>query len=141
MTLSSELGYLDARYDRYENAPATADSEQDSQDLSGRVLQRAPKFSGSVQLDWVTLLPLARLPAAFGVVAEGSSHQFLNIDLDPIDSQPGYLRYNAFAGLSDRSQRLTLRLIGRNLTDRTVRREAADIAIVGGLVSAAQPRR
>jgi len=131
LSLGSELGYLDARYDQYTNAPARADSNEDSQDLSGRVLQRAPKFSGSVQADFATLLPFVRLPAAIGVVAEGASSQFLNIDLDPIDSQPGYLRYNAFAGLSDRSQSFTLRLIGRNLTNEHVRREAADVAVVG----------
>ena len=131
LSVSTELGYLDAKYDRYEGAPATADSDEDSQDLSGRTLQRAPKFSGSLQVDYLTLLPWVRLPAAIGVVAEGASQQFLNIDLDPIDAQGRYVRYNAYAALSDRSQRFTLRLIGRNLTDETVRREAADIAIVG----------
>lgn len=131
LALSTELGYLDARYDRYENAPAQAGSDEDSQDLSGRVLQRAPRFSGSVQLDWRFALPWLGLPAAAGAVAEGASRQFLNIDLDPIDAQPGTLRYNAYAALSDRRQRLSLRLIGRNLTDRVVRREAADVAVVG----------
>lgn len=129
--LSGEFGFLDARYDRYEDAPARADSDEDSQDLSGRVLQRAPRFTGSVQLDYRVAPSLLPLPLALGVVAEGASHQFLNIDLDPIDSQPGYLRYNAYAALSDASQHLTLRLIGRNLSDQVVRREAADIAIVG----------
>ena len=129
--LSSELGYLDARYDQYRGAPATADSGEESQDLSGRVLQRAPKFSGSLQADFLSVLPVVRLPVAVGVVAEGASHQFLNIDLDPIDSQPGTLRYNAYLGVSDPSQRFSLRLIGRNLTDEVVRREAADVAVVG----------
>lgn len=129
--VGTELGYLDAKYDRYEGAPAVAGSSENSQDLSGRTLQRAPKFSGSVQVDYLTLLPFVRLPAALGVVAEGASHQFLNIDLDPIDAQPSAVRYNAYAAISDRSQAFTLRLIGRNLTDKVVRREAADIAIVG----------
>ena len=127
----TDLGYLEARYDRYTNAPARADQEEDSQDLSGRVLQRAPRYSGSVQLGLILPLPYLDLPLALGAVAEGASHQFLNIDLDPIDSQPGYLRYNAYAALADLSGRLSLRLIGRNLSDETVRREAADIAIVG----------
>lgn len=131
IVLSSELGYLHARYLDYRNAPATASSDEDSQDLSGRVLQRAPQLSGSVQLDFITVLPGLGLPAALGVVAEGATHQFLNIDLDPIDSQGARLRYNAYAGLSDRRQRFTLRLIGRNLTDAVVRREAADVAVVG----------
>jgi outer membrane receptor protein involved in Fe transport len=129
--LTSDLGYLDARYDSYQNAPATADSSEDSQDLSGQPLQRAPRFSGSVQLDYLTGLPGLKLPMALGLVAEGASHQFLNIDLDPIDAQPGYVRYNAYMAFSSRSQRFTLRLIGRNLEDRVVRREAADVAIVG----------
>lgn len=131
LILTSDLGYLDARYDSYRNAPATADSSEDSQDLSGRPLQRAPRFSGSVQLDYLTGLPVLKVPMALGLVAEGASHQFLNIDLDPIDAQPGYVRYNAYLAFSDGSQRFTLRLIGRNLADRVVRREAADVAIVG----------
>jgi len=131
LTLGTDLGYLDAQYDRYENAPATAASGDDSQDLSGRVLQRAPRFSGNLRLDTLSRLPLLELPVGFGVVAEGASHQFLSVDLDPIDSQPGYLRYNAYAGISDRSGKLSLRLIGRNLSDKTVRREAGDVAIVG----------
>ena len=146
----AQLGYLDAKYDRYTNAPAQAGSDEGSddpndeggQDLSGRVLQRAPEYSGSLQLGFIGALPWMHLPFALGVVAEGASHQFLNVDLDPIDSQPGYLRYNAFVGLSDGSGRLTLRLIGRNLTDETVRREAADIALVGAhSVGVYPPRR
>lgn len=129
--VGTELGYLDAKYDRYQGAPAVAGSNQNSQDLSGRTLQRAPKFSGSVQVDYLTLLPFVRLPAALGVVAEGASHQFLNIDLDPIDAQGSTVRYNAYAAISDRSQAFSLRLIGRNLTNDVVRREAADIAVVG----------
>lgn len=146
----AQLGYLDAKYDRYTNAPAQAGSDEGSddpndeggQDLSDRVLQRAPEYSGSLQLGFIGALPWMHLPFALGVVAEGASHQFLNVDLDPIDSQPGYLRYNAFVGLSDGSGRLTLRLIGRNLTDETVRREAADIALVGAhSVGVYPPRR
>lgn len=131
LRLTGDLGYLDARYDRYENAPATADSGEDSQDLSGRTLQRAPRYSGSIQLDYLADLPVSELPVALGLVVEGASQQFLNIDLDPIDAQSGYLSYNAYAAISDRSRRFTLRLVGRNLDDRTVRREAADVAIVG----------
>lgn len=129
--ISADLGYLDAKYDDYRNAPARADSDEDSQDLSGKVLQRAPEFSGSLQLGFLIVLPLVNLPLAVGTVAEGASHQFLNIDLDPIDSQPGYLRYNAFVALANPDGKLSLRLIGRNLTDEHIRREAADIAIVG----------
>lgn len=129
--IGTDLGYLNARYDDYRNAPARADQEGASQDLSGRVLQRAPRYSGSLQLGMILPMPVLGLPIALGAVAEGASHQFLNIDLDPIDSQPGYLRYNAYAALSDLSGRLSLRLVGRNLSDETVRREAADIAIVG----------
>lgn len=131
ISLGADLGYLDAEYDRYPNAPAQAGSGEDSQDLSGRVLQRAPRYSGSVQVDGLLPLPVIGLPLLLGAVAEGASHQFLNIDLDPIDAQPGYVRYNAYAALADRSQRFSLRLIGRNLADRTVRREAADVAVVG----------
>lgn len=135
--VAADLGYLDAEYDRYVGAPARADQSSGpgepppSQDLSGRTLQRAPRWSGSLQVGALSKLPWVGLPVGIGAVAEGASHQFLNIDLDPIDSQPGYVRYNAFAGISDADQRFTLRLIGRNLTDRIVRREAADVALVG----------
>ena len=94
-------------------------------------MQRAPKYSGCVQLGLQGLLPPFELPFALGVVAEGASDQFLNIDLDPIDSQPDFIRYNAFAGLSSPSGRWNFRVVGRNLSDEVVRREAGDIAIVG----------
>ncbi|MEN8719179.1 MAG: TonB-dependent receptor [Oceanococcaceae bacterium] len=129
--VGADLGYLDARYDEYRNAPARADDDADSQDLSGRVLQRAPKFSGSIRAGVLSFLPYLGWPLALGAVAEGASRQFLNIDLDPIDSQPGFLRYNAFASVSSPDERVTLRVIGRNLSDKIVRREAADIALIG----------
>ena len=135
--VAADMGYLRARYDDYVGAPARADQTSGpgepppSQNLSGRTLQRAPRWSGSLQLGAVAPLPWLDWPVGIGAVAEGASHQFLNIDLDPIDSQPGYVRYNAFAGTSDPKQRFSLRLVGRNLTDRIVRREAADVAVVG----------
>lgn len=130
-SIALSLGYLDAEYEDYDNAPARADSDEDSQDLSGEVLQRAPKYSGSVQLGFQGLLPTFELPFALGLVAEGASEQFLNVDLDPIDSQPDFIRYSAFAGLSSPAGRWNFRVVGRNLTDEVVRREAGDIAIVG----------
>ena len=130
-TLSGALGYLDAEYKEYSGAPARADSGQESQDLSGESLQRAPEYSGSVQLDFKTVLPWVELPFAAGVVAEGATEQFLNVDLDPIDSQKNYIRYNAYLGLSDADLRYSVKIIGRNLSDEVVRREAGDIAIVG----------
>lgn len=135
--VAADLGYLRARYDNYEGAPARADQTSGpgepppSQDLSGRTLQRAPRWSGSLQLGAVSALPWLDWPVGIGAVAEGASHQFLNIDLDPIDSQPGYVRYNAFAGISGPQKRFSVKLVGRNLTDRIVRREAADVAVVG----------
>lgn len=135
--VAADLGYLRARYDDYVGAPARADQSSGpgepppSQDLSGRVLQRAPRWSGSLQVGAVAPLPWLDWPVGIGAVAEGASHQFLNIDLDPIDAQPGYVRYNAFAGLAGPKQRFSVRLIGRNLTDEVVRREAADVAVVG----------
>ncbi|MBB3048740.1 outer membrane receptor protein involved in Fe transport [Litorivivens lipolytica] len=131
LSIGFALGYLDAEYEEYSNAPARADSEESSQDLSGEVLQRAPKYSGSVQLGFQGLMPTFGLPFALGVVAEGASEQFLNVDLDPIDSQPDFLRYSAFAGVSSPSGRWNFRVVGRNLSDEVVRREAGDIAIVG----------
>lgn len=139
--LFGTFGYTDAEYDEYENAPARASSDADSQDLSGEVLQRAPKYSGSMQLDFTSVLPKLRLPVVLGAVAEGASAQFLAIDLDPIDSQPSYLRYNAFAGISDPSGKLTLKLIGRNLSDEIVRREAGDVALVGAHFVGVYPPR
>lgn len=140
-SLAFALGYLDAEYERYENAPARADSDEDSQDLSGRVLQRAPKYSGSVQLGFEAILPKVGLPVALGVVAEGASEQFLNVDLDPIDSQSGFVRYNAFADLSGPDGRWSLRCIGRNLTDEIVLRESGDVAVVGAHFAGVFPPR
>jgi len=140
-SVSGALGYLDAEYREYVGAPARADSGEESQDLSGETLQRAPEYSGSVQIDFNTVLPWVALPFAAGVVAEGATEQFLNVDLDPIDSQENYIRYNAYLGLSDPDLRYSLKIIGRNLTDEIVRREAGDIAIVGAHFVGVYPPR
>ncbi len=128
--LSGAFGYLDAEYDKYEGAPARAGSGENSQDLSGETLQRAPKYSGTLQLEYRTIVPRLGTPLAVGVVAEGASEQFLSVDLDPIDSQPGFVRYSAFIGILHPDERWGLRVVGRNLSDTTVRREAGDIALV-----------
>ena len=50
--VAGDFGYLDAEYERYEGAPPRADQDEDSQDLSGRTLQRAPTYSAACS--WVS---------------------------------------------------------------------------------------
>jgi outer membrane receptor protein involved in Fe transport len=118
---------LRARYREFRNAPAPAGSASDTQDLSGRTLPRAPRYSGHLGAEYRQ--PLPGIDLSLGVQAEARSRQFLNLDLDPLHAQGGYLRWDAQMVLRPHRLPVDLVISGQNLGDRLVRREAAAAAL------------
>lgn len=118
---------LNARYREFRNAPAPAGSDSTTQDLSGRTLPRAPRYSGHMGMEYRQ--PLPGFDLSVGLQAEWRSRQFLNLDLDPLHEQPGYLRWDAQMVLRPATLPLDLILSGQNLSDKLVRREAAAAAL------------
>ncbi|MGB1087144.1 MAG: TonB-dependent receptor, partial [Alphaproteobacteria bacterium] len=74
-------------------------------DLSGRQLHRAPRWTGSSTIGMG--IPLGNLPfaAAVAFTASYKGFEYLDSDLDPIDSQDAYWLFNARMGLRDLEER------------------------------------
>jgi iron complex outermembrane receptor protein len=127
----ASLGWLDARYRSFPNAPARADQSGDSQDLGGQRLSRAPAASGALGLEYTAVLGGGwGWRAAADVLHRERS--FLSLDNDPADAQPAVTTLNAQFGLSSAAGGWALALEGRNLTDELVRNAATDVSLFSG---------
>jgi iron complex outermembrane recepter protein len=126
------VGSLDARYVSYPDAPARSEpsSSSTTQDLGGQALQRAPRWSGALALEYESARFGPGLAWRGGVDALYRSHTFLNLDLDPIDAQPAYWQLNAAVGIG--TQALSLTLAGRNLTDEVILVDGGDVFFFAG---------
>lgn len=142
-SLVASLGTLDARYVSFPNAPARADQEADSQDLSGAPLVRAPKTSGAVGLEYEQHLASSGLRLHLAVDALYRSHAFLNLDNDPLDAQSAHTLWNASLGLGKPASGWTLRLNALNLSNQFSRLASGDVPIFTGnhSVDVNPPRR
>jgi outer membrane receptor protein involved in Fe transport len=124
------LGWLDARYLSFPNAPSRADQQADSQDLGGKRLSRAPPASCALGLEYYAALRAGwSWRAAADVLHRERS--FLSLDNDPADAQPAVTTYNAQLSLSSASG-WALSLEGRNLSDEKVRNAATDVSLFSG---------
>ena len=115
LALSSAYG--EAEYLRYENAPAPAESGADVQDLSGRTLAHAPKFTAA--LSPILSLPLwdSGLLLRLGADASYRSSQYSAIDLDSHSYQGGYWLFGARAILASEEHGWSIIVNGNNLAD------------------------
>ncbi|MGH8444537.1 MAG: TonB-dependent receptor [Solimonas sp.] len=89
--LVSSMAYGSAKYLRYTDAPAASEQQgQDTQDLSGKTLAHAPRFTGA-------LSPIVTLPVWDGLALKLASDlsyrsgQYSSVDLDSHSHQDGYL--------------------------------------------------
>ena len=116
MTLYASLGLANARYLRYPDAPAPADAENPTQDLSGRRLPLAPRWTASLIPSFI--VPIAQIDS-LAVVSVDINYRdtgFLDIDLDPRTKQRTATELNLrFSIRSYRGWEMTL--AARNLTD------------------------
>lgn len=124
LTLQGAVGYNDAKYRSYSNAPcgnlqAAPCNASRIQDLSGRTLARAPNWSGN--LGAVLDVPLgAGLRLGLNGDMNFSSSYFTQENLDPLAKQGAFTRFNAGARVYSEDDRWELALIGRNLTNKYV---------------------
>ncbi len=123
LTLSASGSYLDAKFTRfagaqcYDGQTAAQGCVGGSQNLAGHPLQFAPKWSGTFNGDYVTLLGSDYALDVNGQVVY-KSRQFLALTNDPNLVQPAYAKVNASIALSDESSFWTVALVGRNLTNK-----------------------
>lgn len=134
--LFASAGYTDARFTRYPNAPAPADSGQESQDLSGGRLPISSRWSASLVPSFTALVPGVQwgVNAAVDVLYRGE--RFLDIDLDQRTLQPATTEINARITLGDLLETWQLTVAGRNLTDERILDQVLDQPLSPGNFSA-----
>jgi outer membrane receptor protein involved in Fe transport len=122
LTLDGNFGYNRARYLSFPNAQCwTGQAVADGciggvQDLTGRPLQRAPDVTFKLGANYKADLPggwLADLSAS----AAYSASYLTSSEYSPGGPQPSYWLINASVRLSPESDKYSISLIGRNLTN------------------------
>jgi iron complex outermembrane receptor protein len=136
-TFSGGLTYLDATFDSFPNAQGPTGAI----DKSGDVLFDAPKWSGSLVARYTR--PIGD---AYKVYSQGDmffrSKVFTDQDLDPLEVQDGYTKFNLRIGFGAQDGNWAIEAWGRNLTDEiTFGRAGAPLygAVTGLLPFAGAP--
>lgn len=136
--LTASLGWLDARYRSFPNAEAQttqadlATGGEPSQDLRGAPLPRAPRRSGAVGIEFASGLFGTSWSWIASVDAVHRSRTFLQLDLDPVDTQPAYWQIHAGALFHSALSNFSLNIVCQNLTDEIVTTDANDLPLFAG---------
>ena len=122
-SLSGNVGYLDAKYLSYPNAPCTllqlASTPRGTtctQNLAGKRKAYAPVWSGSVNASYAfDVTP--DLVAKLGSWVYFTSGYYQQASFDPILFQPGYTKIDLRASLGSTNDSWELAVIAKNVTD------------------------
>ncbi len=121
--LAVDVAYLDAYYTDYPNASPNFLQNQlkvKSQDLSGRPLDFAPKWTGDIRGEYTVDLPRGfRVSANVTPFLESSYYNSNGTD-DPLTLIKGHLRLDGTLTLESTSQHWAVDLIGKNLTNAVI---------------------
>ena len=118
-SLYLSAGLADARYTYYPNAPAPPDSGQSAQDLTGRPLAFAPRWTFAVVPGYSVPLPY-QASADFTLAVLYQGKRYLDVDDDPRKLQPATTLLNAQVTFHDRSRLWSLTLSAHNLTNELI---------------------
>ncbi|MCM8729362.1 TonB-dependent receptor [Hephaestia sp. GCM10023244] len=124
-TLSGGASWMDAKFKRFDNAQCYSgqtaatgcDPATGTQDLSGSVLPRAPKFSWNVMANYATDISSdLRLHIDFD--ANYRSRTAQGFPISPLFYQNRYALLNGAIGIAGDGDRWRLSVFGRNLADK-----------------------
>ena len=140
LTLTGSLGYIDATYDEYSDAPCTVDQLDSvgadcSQDLAGEELARAPEWNASGSIVYTRPL-LDKLEWTANLDLIYSDSYFTDIDLDSNTHQDDYTMVNARIALGTIANGWQVGFRGTNLTDETVMTGNVDVPFTRGVYGA-----
>jgi len=120
LMLSGSLGYLDFSFDNYDGAACTAIhavlTGEKLCDYAGKTNIFAPKWTGTVSLDWARPVS-SSLSLHATVDANYRSSQYVDVTLNPDIKQDAATKLNARLALE--SDSWSVALVGKNLTDET----------------------
>ena len=137
--ISGSVGYLDFTWDEFSGAkcfssvaltPDNVEPGGGSCDNSGKTNAFAPKFSGSVGLEYYTELTDS-LELKFAVDALYKGDYYTNADLNPFTQQESFTKINARLSLLDINGTWQVALVGKNLTDETTVSFSTDMPLIG----------
>jgi len=132
LTASLALGYTDAEYDSFPNAPCYVLQTEaggclnGEQNLDGDDLPFAPEWSANLGLNWRRALG-GGLVLDLGIAVNYRDEMWLAANLDPDSLEDDLTLLNANASLSGSGNRWTAAFIGRNLTDEEYRTQLGDV--------------
>ncbi len=129
--LQASVGYADARYRSYPDAPARSDSGEQTQDLGGRPLAFAPRWTANLAPSLSLLLSEAFL-TTFVINASFRDKRFLDLDDDPRKQQAATTVLDFRVILQGNDTPWTLALVGHNLTDETISDQAISQPLAPG---------
>ncbi len=137
LSISASLGLLDARYEKYPNAPAPVDEGLNArQDLARKTLAFAPRVTA-------TLMPtleyaIGELDFSFSLNLRHQGEQYTDTDLDQTTFVPAHTIYSARLRVAGGASPWSLTLGCKNLTDERVLNQALDSALFPGVFLANQ---
>jgi iron complex outermembrane receptor protein len=136
--LTSSLGYLDFKWDKFTGAKCFKSAAKTSNnieaggsscDLSGETNAYAPKISGSIGLEYNVELNNS-LELKIAVDSLHKSDYFTNPDLNPFTMQEDFTKFNARISLLDINGTWQVALLGKNLTDEITKSNSVDMALM-----------
>ncbi|MGJ8686202.1 MAG: TonB-dependent receptor [Spongiibacteraceae bacterium] len=144
--VNGNIGYNDARFVTHtqggcvtvpvsQNPFATlgsATNNNETCDLSGRGLHRAPLWNGSIRADYVFDFFGLGFDMFAGVDASFKDEELFDSDLDPLDSQEAYWLYSARVGAKSKEDTWRLEIHGKNLGDELVKLWSGDAILASG---------
>lgn len=135
--LYAGAGYTRAVFDSFTEGPCQSQPGNiipmsSTCDLTGARLPRAPVRNASAGFNAAMPLWEERLAMVLGADISWRDDIFLELDQDPIDTQPAEHLINARLGLVDPNERWRLLAHVKNLENKKVRQFAADMPIFGG---------
>ena len=118
VSLAGSLAYLDAKYDSFTEGPPLFTSEQNqTQDLSGKPLPYAPRWSGSLSPRWeFPLFGSADLLGSVRMNISYTDERYLDSDIDPNTLQDAVTRTDIGLGLRSESSDWSVNFQARNVT-------------------------
>ncbi|GGD79097.1 TonB-dependent receptor [Lacimicrobium alkaliphilum] len=134
--LSGNLAWLDFTWDEFKGAkcfyslmytPDNVSADGQSCDMSGKTGAFAPKWSGSLELEYFLEISNS-MELNVNLQTQFKSQHFTNYDLNPFTAQPGYAKVNLRIALADYIDGWSVALLGKNLTDRTTINYSTDMS-------------
>ncbi|MBP7340404.1 TonB-dependent receptor [Niveispirillum sp.] len=122
LSLSANVGYLDAEYLEYPNAPCTqlqllAKPTGCTQNLAGKTKAFAPEWSGGVNASYGFDLT-ADIRGQLGAWLYFTSGYYQQASIDPLFYQPGNAKLDLRATIGAVDDRWEVAVIGKNVTDK-----------------------